>query len=140
MFLGINLTLPELYVNGQYSVNGKFLKIFPIYGAGNFYINATDIKISGVGQLGFTTETVQMSLLHLDLHWEHLAVDMQNFLGGGSFSEVLQRVVPDVGRDIFHVYKPLIMEKLVTSLQRMVNDKLNEECVKDIIKVIIPKQ
>lgn len=88
----------------------------------------------------FTTETVQMSLLRLDLHWEHLAVDMQNFLGGGSFSEVLQRVVPDVGRDIFHVYKPLIMEKLETSLQRKVNDKLNEECVKDIIKVIIPKQ
>ncbi|GIY83793.1 uncharacterized protein CEXT_590191 [Caerostris extrusa] len=139
-FLGINLTLPEIYVHGQYSVNGKLLKIFPIYGQGNFYLNATDINISGVGQLGFTADTMQMDLLRLDLHWKHLDVLMENFLGGGSFSEVLQRIVPNVGRDIFNVYKPLILEKLETYLTSKINDKLEEPLVKDIIKGIIPKQ
>ncbi|KAG8198364.1 hypothetical protein JTE90_021612 [Oedothorax gibbosus] len=140
MYLGINLTLPEIYMSGNYSVNGKLVKILPIYGDGSFYMNATDIKISGFGQLAFTNETIQMSLLKLDLHWEHLAVNMENFLGGGSFAKVLQQVVPKVGRDIFYGYKPLIMEKLEKFMQEMVNEKLEEECVKDIIKVIIPQQ
>ncbi|KAF8790325.1 Mite allergen Der f 7 like protein [Argiope bruennichi] len=136
MYLAINLTLPEIYVHGQYRVDGKLVKIFPIYGQGYFDLNATDINISGVGKLGFTTDTVQMELLKLDLYWEHLAVFMENFLGGGSFSEVLQRIVPNVGRDIFNVYKPLMLEKMETCLTDRINNKLNQPFVKDIIKDI----
>ncbi|GBL77054.1 hypothetical protein AVEN_12704-2 [Araneus ventricosus] len=139
LYIAINLTLPEIYVHGQYRVDGKFVKIFPIYGQGYFDLNATDINISGVGKLGFTADSLQMDLLKLDLYWEHLAVFMENFLGGGSFSEVLQRIVPNVGRDIFNVYKPLMLEKLETCLTDKINSKLNEPIVKDIIKGIIPK-
>ncbi|CAL1293758.1 unnamed protein product [Larinioides sclopetarius] len=140
LYLAINLTLPEIYVHGHYRVDGKFVKIFPIYGQGYFDVNATDINISGVGKLGFTMDTLQMDLLKLDLYWEHIDVFMENFLGGGSFSQVLQRVVPNVGRDIFNVYKPLILERLETCLTDEINSKLNEPIVKDIIKGIIPKQ
>ncbi|KFM82826.1 hypothetical protein X975_20307, partial [Stegodyphus mimosarum] len=138
-FLRINLSLPEIYVKGHYNVNGRLLKIFPIYGQGYFNINATEISIAGTGQLGFTSDTMQMSLLKLDLHWEHLAVFMENFLGGGDFSDVLQKAVPKVGRDIFNVYKPLIMEKLESALTNKVNEKFQDPAVKNIIKSIIPK-
>ncbi|GFT17859.1 uncharacterized protein NPIL_428192 [Nephila pilipes] len=138
-YLGINLTLTEINVHGQYKVDGRLLKILPIYGQGYFDINATDVRISGVGKLGFTTDTMQMDLLKLDLFWKNLDVFMENFLGGGSFSNVLQRIIPNVGRDIFNVYKPLMLEKIETCLTKKINDKLNEPVLKDIIKSIIPK-
>ncbi|XP_042897428.1 uncharacterized protein [Parasteatoda tepidariorum] len=139
-YLEMNLTLPAIYIDGEYSANGKLAKIFPVYGKGQFDINATDIRMFGIGKLGFTTDTMEMALIKLDFDWKDISIYMENFLGGGNFAEVLQKVLPKIGRDIFHLYKPLMMEKVEKYLTEKVNSKLDDQDVKDIIRNIIPKQ
>lgn len=140
LYLSINLTLPEVTIIGYYNLNGMLLKIFPLYGNGNFEINATEVCIAGKGQLHFTNETLQMSLLKLDLSWHQISMSLENFLKGGDFSDVLQRVVPGVGKDVFLAYKPFILEKLECALTNKINEKLNDPLLKDIIKGIIPDE
>lgn len=140
LYILVNLTLPELYVKGHYNLDGKFVKIFPIYGSGRFEINATEICIAGRGKLRFANGTLEMNVLKLDLLWKTIAVFLENFLGGGDFSEVLQRVVPAVGKDVFLAYKPLILEKLQCALTKEVNKKLDDPLVREIIKGIYPDE
>ncbi|XP_054708722.1 uncharacterized protein LOC129218468 [Uloborus diversus] len=133
-YLDLNLTLPELMVNGNYSVNGRLVKIFPIYGQGKFELNASKIHVFGMGQLGFAEDSLEMRLLKLNLQWESLSLFMENFLGGGNFSETLQRVITGVGKDVFERYKPIILEKLEQALTNIINEKLQDPLAKDIIK------
>lgn len=130
--------MPALYVHGHYNLNGKFAKIFPIYGSGLFDINATDICLAGKGKLHLFNDSLEMSLLKLDLKWQHITVFLENFLKGGDFSEVLQRVVPGVGKDVFLAYRPCILDKVETALTRKINEKLDDPVVKEIIKGIYP--
>lgn len=138
LFLSISLRLPALYVKGHYDLDGKFVKIFPIYGSGDFEINATDIILAGKGQLRIANESMEMDMLKLDLHWTHITVFLENFLKGGDFSEVVQRIIPGVGKDVFLAYKPFILDKIECALTRKVNDKLDDPLVKEIIKGIHP--
>ncbi|XP_035208656.1 uncharacterized protein LOC118183288 [Stegodyphus dumicola] len=137
-FLEVNLTLPQVSSWGKYYLDGKLLKIFPLRGDGNFKINLTVAEIGGVGQLKFVNKTLLMQKLELDLTWKKLDIFLENFLGGGKFAEVLQRMLPAVGKSVFDNFKPDILRMMNTALMDAVNKELKKPEVKKIIEGILP--
>lgn len=137
-FIKLDLTIPVVYSNGKYKVDGKLLRIFPLYGEGNFDINITRATVSGDGKLDFDSDTLQMTTLIMDLSWEDLAINLENFLGGGRFSKVLQKIIPSVGKEIFQSFKPMLMNEMSKALKNELNKELRKPKVKNIIKAILP--
>ncbi|GBL77055.1 hypothetical protein AVEN_12704-1 [Araneus ventricosus] len=139
-FLQVNLTLPNVISWGNYSLTGKLLKIFPLKGNGNFQINITEGEIGGTGQLEFINSTLQMTKLELDFTWKKLEIFLENFLGGGKFAEVLQRLMPSVGKSVFDNFKPNILKLMNEALINEVNKELRKPEVKKIIEGILPAE
>ncbi|XP_055930848.1 uncharacterized protein LOC129961062 isoform X3 [Argiope bruennichi] len=137
-FLQVNLTLPNVTSWGLYSLTGKLLKIFPLKGNGNFQINVTEGEIGGTGQLEFIDNTLQMTKLELEFTWKKLEVFLENFLGGGKFSEVLQKIIPSAGKSVFDNFKPKILKLMNEALINAVNKELRKPEVKKIIEGILP--
>lgn len=138
-FIKINLTLPAVQARGQYKVNGKIIQIFPIYGEGDFEINVTRAAIAGSGKLDFVSDTLQMTTLSLNLSWEEMKVNMENLLGGGRFTKILQQIVPTIGKGVFDTFKPEVMREINKALKNELNKELRKPEVKDIIKGILPE-
>ncbi|GFV42800.1 uncharacterized protein TNCV_841541 [Trichonephila clavipes] len=137
-FLQVNLTIPDVTSWGKYDLEGKLLKIFPLKGAGDFQINVTKGEISGVGQLEFVNNTLQMTKLELDFTWKKLSIYLENFLGGGKFSEVLQRLIPRAGKSVFDNFKPKILKLMNRALIDEVNKQFRKPEVQKIIEGILP--
>ncbi|GIY83794.1 uncharacterized protein CEXT_590192 [Caerostris extrusa] len=137
-FLQVNLTLPQVTSSGEYSLTGKLLKIFPLKGNGNFQINITEGEISGIGQLEFVNDTLEMTKLELDFIWKKLEVFLENFLGGGKFAQVLQKIIPAAGKSVFDNFKPDILKMMNRALIDEVNKELRKPEVKKIIEGILP--
>lgn len=133
-FLKLDLKLKAVQAKGNYSMDGKLLKIFPLSGHGQFSINLTNAEIYGVGKLYPAEGTLQMKKLELDLSWKKLDAYLENFLGGGKFSEVLQRILPNVGKKAFDSYKPQILNHLNTLLIKELNKMFKKPEVKAIVE------
>ncbi|XP_042897426.1 uncharacterized protein [Parasteatoda tepidariorum] len=139
-YLEFNFTMPSLTSHGKYNMNGKLLRIFPVRGNGTFEINITNVEIGGLGQLEFINDTLQMTKLELNLTWKNLGLFLENFLGGGKFSEVLQKLIPALGKTMFDNFKPTILELMNSSLINQVNKQLQRPEVKKIIDGILPNR
>lgn len=113
------------------------MKIFPLKGNGYFTINITEAEISGVGQLEFVNKTLSMTKLELDLTWKTMNVFLENFLGGGKFAEILQKMIPKSGKNVFDNFKPDILKYMNTALTKAVNKELEKPEVKSIIQGIL---
>ncbi|CAL1293759.1 unnamed protein product [Larinioides sclopetarius] len=139
-FLQVNLTLPGVISWGKYYLSGKLLKIFPLKGNGNFQINVTEGEIGGTGQLEFVNSTLQMTKLELDFTWKKLEIFLESFLGGGKFSDVLQKLIPTLGKGVFDNFKPEILKLMNEALINEVNKELRKPEVKTIIEGILPAE
>lgn len=137
-FLRLVLNLPSVRAKGNYTLDGKLLKIFPLNGNGSFSINLTNADISGHGNLIPQDGTLQMKTLDLDLKWKTLEVYLENFLGGGRFSQVLQRILPNVGKKMFDNFKTDIQKNLNSMLIRNLNQMFKKPEVKKIVEGFIP--
>ncbi|XP_076317075.1 uncharacterized protein LOC143229113 isoform X2 [Tachypleus tridentatus] len=137
-YADIGLSLPHLVVTGQYYLAGKVIGIFPLKGEGDYQIIAEGIYIGGMGQLVFNGQDLQFNELNLGLSWDELKVNLENFLGGGEWSKLIQVLLPAVGKGVFDRFKPKVMELLNKALMNKVNEELRKPDVKEIIKGIFP--
>lgn len=132
-YLKLKLTIPAVRSSGKYNLNGQLLKIFPLTGDGSFSINITDADLSGVGKLVNIEDKLQVEKMDLDISWNSLQIYLENFLGGGKFSEVIQRMLPNVGKNIFNNFKPQILSSVNKGLTNALNKELSKPEVQEII-------
>lgn len=117
--------LPYLKISGNYSLNGKIFKIFPLYGDGPFSVEAFDLVMMGGGSLGFdTARHVQLTSIVMDTNFTTMVVDFENLLGGGDLGDTLNEIVTDLGTLVFNEVKPYVIDILSSSIIKVVNAAL----------------
>ncbi|XP_037787739.1 uncharacterized protein LOC119583340 [Penaeus monodon] len=91
--LTLGLHIVTVRVDGQYWADGLLLSVFPIFGNGPFYIQIVSTDISGLGDVTVTPDDyLQIEDLQLAAAFDVLDVHFDNFLGGGSFGEIVSGV------------------------------------------------
>ncbi|UYV68200.1 hypothetical protein LAZ67_5003371 [Cordylochernes scorpioides] len=134
----LQLNISQVTLDGLYDMKGRVARIFPLHGNGEFNINLTDIQIHGEARLDVRPRHMSVAHLELDLNWGQLTIFLENFLGGGSFAQALQRMLPVIGKGIFNKFRPQILTELNSALVKEINKELAKPQVQDIISAIFP--
>nr|XP_027218544.1 uncharacterized protein LOC113811073 [Penaeus vannamei] len=137
--LALGLHVVTVRVDGQYWADGLLLSIFPVFGNGPFYIQIVSTDVSGLGDVTVTPDDyLQIEDLQLTAEFDFLDAHFDNFLGGGSFGEIMSDVLADLAERILAGVLPLVQEKLVPSLVAYLNQELGKHTVGEIIGGILP--
>ncbi|XP_047482991.1 uncharacterized protein LOC125034989 [Penaeus chinensis] len=137
--LTLGLHIVTVRIDGLYWADGLLLSVFPIFGNGPFYIQIVSTDISGLGDVTVTPDDyLQIEDLRLAATFDGLDVHFDNFLGGGSFGEIMSDVLSDLAERILAGILPQVQEKLVPSLVAYLNQELGKHTVGEIIDGILP--
>lgn len=119
--------MPYLKIDGDYSLNGIVLTVFPIYGDGPFYVQVFDVTMAGNGSLGLdeTGNYVQLTSLNMDATFATMVVNFENLLGGGDLGDTLNSIMSALGVAIYEKVKPIVIESLTQGIITVVNDALS---------------
>lgn len=138
LFVNIDLYLPRLDVTGTYNLDGKIINIFPLYGNGKYEINVSEANLIGTGKMVLDKEGLRLTRLVLELTWGQMHVNFENLLNGGSFSKILQKIIPVIGKRLFDKFKPEITNLIEKALINEVNKELKKPEVRKIIEGLLP--
>lgn len=119
--------LPYLTTDGSYSLDGLFMKVFPLYGDGPFKIELFDLTMMGAGSIAVDdTRHLQLTSLAMDLDFTTIIVDFENIMGGGDFGDTINGILTNLGKTIIDQVKPTIIGYLTNGIITVVNDALSK--------------
>ncbi|KAG1666126.1 hypothetical protein GQR58_019046 [Nymphon striatum] len=120
------LHIPNLAIEGLYTLNGKALNIFPIYGNGEYSVTVKNLKIST--HVKVTIDANGKGTLaeppNLDVGFSSVSVNFENLLGG--LSNVLNGIINAVAKPVFKKFEPKLMKSLKKSLFKVLNKQLSK--------------
>lgn len=141
-FVRFDLTLPTLVGRGKCYINGKFIKIFPIYGDGDFTIHVSNLLISGYAHLNFepTADTnLSLEQLLFDINFDDVSVSYDNLMGGKSWSKSLMKLLNGLGGNLFLHFKPEILKELTKAVTKLANRELSKGTLSELLdKIPLP--
>lgn len=112
-----------LTATGEYFLDGKVIRIFPIYGNGSFTITCDKASIHLQGHLMKNPGDIALNLKGLDIKWSGFTLNLQNFMGGGSMGQIIQAILPIIGQKLFQLLNP----KILTLIDQAVNNLLAKQ-------------
>ncbi|XP_023243800.1 uncharacterized protein LOC111641801 isoform X1 [Centruroides sculpturatus] len=134
-----DLSLPEIKASGKCHIQGKFIKIFPIFGDGDYSIEVNNLKISGYAHLEFNSTAntnLRLDRLQLDIFFDGIRVKFDNLMGGGRWTKSLMKVLNGISRNLFLRFKPEILKELNGAILKLTNHELGKGTLKELIENI----
>ncbi|CAL1286096.1 unnamed protein product [Larinioides sclopetarius] len=133
--LTFNLRIPWIKAYGNYSINGKIIKIVPLRGNGEFRIESYNLSVSAKASLETSDDDhLQLSKdFDVEMDFDKVELHLENFLGGGRWTEVLLKILNDISKDLFKKCLPLLKGELNKSLLKVINKHLMKLPITSII-------
>ncbi|XP_035215793.1 uncharacterized protein LOC118189317 isoform X2 [Stegodyphus dumicola] len=124
--LRFNLTIPWIKAVGNYSLNGKIIKIIPLRGEGEFWVESFNLSVAAKASIDNSDENhLQLSKdFDVEMDFDKVQMHLDNFLGGGRWTEVLLKILNDISKDLFRKFLPLLKGELNKSLLKVINKHL----------------
>ncbi|XP_045104307.1 uncharacterized protein LOC123499836 isoform X2 [Portunus trituberculatus] len=112
----MELGIPLLEINGTYSITGN-AGILPVYGDGNFRMDAYNFTLKGMIDLGTTEEGYfGVAVLDLDVATPHIEINFEGMMGGGEMGDfvngILNSMAPEFLQSLEDQYMPLLEETI----------------------------
>ncbi|KAG1652342.1 hypothetical protein GQR58_026371 [Nymphon striatum] len=110
------LRIPKLTIKGRYTLNGKVVKIFPIYGNGKYSVTVRNLKISTHVKVTIANNGrgTLVEPPRLDVSFSSVSVNFENLLGG--LSNVLNGIINALAKPVFKKFEPNLMKSLKKAL------------------------
>lgn len=133
--LRFDLTIPYIKASGYYALDGKIIKIIPLRGNGSFWVESKNLSVAARASMRNTEDNhLQLSEdLDVDMDFDKVEVYLENFLGGGRWTEVLLKILNDISKDLFRKCLPLLKNELNKSLLKVINKHLMKLPITSII-------
>jgi len=135
-FANFSFSVPQLIAEGHCYMNGKILNIFPITSDGPFFINVTEVRIQGYGDLNVTTGAktrLHMNDLQLNLTFGPLDMEFKSLLGGEKWTQVLVKLIAGMSRGVFNYFREEVMQILNKSLLKLINKELDKGTLSELL-------
>lgn len=133
--LRFDLTIPNIKANGNYKIDGKIIKIIPVRGNGTFWVESKNLSVAAVASIQNTDDDhLQLSEdFDITMDFDKAEIFLENFLGGGRWTEVLLKIINDISKDLFVKFLPLLKKELNKSLLKVINKHLMKLPITTII-------
>ncbi|KAG8181133.1 hypothetical protein JTE90_000785 [Oedothorax gibbosus] len=134
--LSFELRIPRIRAVGNYSLEGKIIKIIPLRGNGEFWVESHNLSVAAKASMHSTQEDDHLQLskdFDVEMDFEKVELYLENFLGGGRWTEILLKIVNDISKDLFRMSLPLLKEELNKSLLKVINKHLMKLPITSII-------
>ncbi|XP_032785698.2 uncharacterized protein LOC116923356 [Daphnia magna] len=119
----LQLSLPEFNIDGHYAMDGMLLNLFPLYGAGNYFVHVSNVSLGGGAGLSMGVPP-QIRDLHLDFTFQSLEVNFENLLGGGSLEELIETVINELAKEVVDAVWAIINEPFCQLIEEQINQAL----------------
>ncbi|GFT16517.1 uncharacterized protein NPIL_665371 [Nephila pilipes] len=129
------LRIPWIEAHGNYTLDGKIIKIIPIRGNGGFSIESHNLSVSAKASIETSDDDhLQLSKdFDVEMDFDQVKLNLENFLGGGRWTEVLLKILNDISKDLFKKCLPLLKGELNKSLLKVLNKHLMKLPITSII-------
>jgi len=116
----VQFHMPLLWMTGNYFLrNGKFLKVFPFGGSGDFMIRMNQVKVAMTVVLRETDGGLQIEQFNVDAGWRHITFKFDGFLQGlGNLADKLMNEL-GIGNRIVERQKNWIIGEVKSYLKGM---------------------
>ncbi|KAK4008897.1 hypothetical protein OUZ56_014019 [Daphnia magna] len=119
----LQLSLPKFNIDGHYAMDGMLLNLFPLYGAGNYFVHVSNVSLGGGAGLSMGVPP-QIRDLHLDFTFQSLEVNFENLLGGGSLEELIETVINELAKEVVDAVWAIINEPFCQLIEEQINQAL----------------
>ncbi|XP_050727840.1 uncharacterized protein LOC127004331 isoform X2 [Eriocheir sinensis] len=142
----IGLGIPILDIAGNYNFTGQS-GVFPIFGVGPFWLDALNVTISAMVDLGQTEEGVfGVTVLELDITCPTTDIHFENIMGGGEMADFVNDLLSAMGPDFLQAiedeYMPWLEEALIHEINQILQGgggegkKQKDESVNDYFDLV----
>ncbi|GFV21843.1 uncharacterized protein TNCV_4525301 [Trichonephila clavipes] len=134
--LHFNLRIPYIKAWGNYTIDGKIIKIIPIRGNGGFSVESHNLSVSAKASIVTSNDDDHLQLskdFDVEMDFDKVELYLENFLGGGRWTEVLLKILNDISKDLFKKCLPLLKGELNKSLLKVLNKHLMKLPITSII-------
>ncbi|XP_054714406.1 uncharacterized protein LOC129224001 [Uloborus diversus] len=134
--LRFNLTIPHIRAVGNYTLDGKIIKIIPVRGNGSFWVESYNLSVAAKASMDTSEKDNHLQLssdFDVEIDFDKVQIDLENFLGGGRWTEILLKIVSDISKDLFRKFLPLLKGELNRSLLHVINQHLAKLPITSII-------
>lgn len=129
--LDMELSLTRFNIDGQYAMDGLLLNLFPLYGAGNYYVHVQNVSLGGGAKLDLGVPP-QIENLQLDFTFESLTVLFENLLGGGSLEALIETTINLLAKQVVDTVWAIIQEPFCQLIEDTINAFLANMTVSDL--------
>ncbi|KAI9554429.1 hypothetical protein GHT06_019701 [Daphnia sinensis] len=119
----LQLSLPNFNIDGHYAMDGMLVNLFPLYGAGNYFVHVFNVSLGGGAGLSMGVPP-QIRDLHLDFTFQALEVNFENLLGGGSLEELIETVINELAKEVVDAVWAIINEPFCQLIEDQINQAL----------------
>ncbi|XP_057375343.1 uncharacterized protein LOC130696271 [Daphnia carinata] len=119
----LQLSLPNFNIDGHYAMDGILMNLFPLYGAGNYFVHVFDVSLGGGAGLSMGVPP-QIRDLHLDFTFQSLQVNFENLLGGGSLETLIETVINELAKEVVDAVWAIINEPFCQLIEDQINQAL----------------
>ncbi|GIY32943.1 uncharacterized protein CEXT_645281 [Caerostris extrusa] len=133
--LRFQLHIPKIKAVGNYTIDGKIIKIVPLRGNGEFRVESDNLSVSAKASMETSDDDhLQLSKdFDVEMDFDKVELHLENFLGGGRWTEVLLKILNDISKDLFKKCLPLLKVCLNKSLLKVINKHLMKLPITSII-------
>lgn len=117
----LDLTIPELRINGNYDISGTVL-LLPIKGDGTFWLILTGIQATGTGQLQKLADKVNISNMTIDFTIKSIRLRLNNLFGGDVVGDAVNQALNDNSQQVLEDVKPKISQQLSAAVKKIFNN------------------
>lgn len=126
--IDIDLMMDDFHIGGLYDLDGTIAHLLPVFGAGDFTIDAINSGIYGKGKLTYHVITNRASLsdLEIDVFYGKLHVVLDYVLGGGEMADLINSVLDKIAPYMFDAVWGAVKPILTKALEDGINDILKD--------------
>lgn len=117
----IDITIPELKINGNYDISGSVL-LLPIKGQGTFWVVLSGISGSGLATLARIGDKVQITDMPVDFQIQTIRLRLNNLFGGDIVGDAVNQALNDNSHQVLEDVKPKVAQQLSTAILKILNE------------------
>nr|ACO14761.1 takeout precursor [Caligus clemensi] len=140
--LSLEIFVPEINIHGRYGIKGKVF-VFPISGEGPFKARLRGITGSGGAKIVVVNgpenqKHLSIQETSIDFDIKDIYLNMENLFGGAEklFADTVNKFLNDNSDVILREIKPQIKSRMITIIDRVLNDAFSQLPADDLINNI----
>lgn len=134
--ISVNVSVPEVYAEGQYNVSGNIGDKFVLRGAGPFRANIFDLRVYVHTVLGFS-RGVYLKTFDLDFNVGSVILDVEDFMKDGNISKIMTKVAQELIPEAMDIIKPDVLPGIQNYIAGRANETINHLTMRDIFTVLL---